>query len=417
MSFENTNPIIKRIVVLCKMHLLSPALVGSGEEEYSDRDVYVDANNNPIIPGTSLAGVLRNILDTEDAAALFGSLIDKKEDEKTNKASPVWVFDAPLENAEIITIDNVALNEDKTVDNKFDFQSVERGSRFNLRLQLTVRQTEEADLEKLLNKLLERLNLLYVGGKTSRGFGKLECTGIHKRVFDNNPEGLSAWLNFKWEDASEFFRHNPPKKPSAEGKICAILKLNGTLLIRDDYSVVEDEDTAHITSNGIPVIYGTSWAGAIRGGLIRFLKQQNCKVYLDEVFGCSEPEITPSKIRIDASYFENDGRHNVTRVKIDRWTGGAVKGALFTSRPQFGGSVKLTIYYPPKDDAIRQLFILALQAIDLGIITIGGETSTGRGVFKVEKICIAGENKDKCTLFKEKKEALKSKLGGLNSEQ
>jgi len=419
---ENKNPIVKRIVVLCKMQLLSPALVGSGEEEYTARDVYVDAKGNPVLPGTSLAGVLRNVLDINDAAALFGSLIDKKEDEKTNKASPLWVYDAPLytkdsdEVAKIITIDNVRLEDEEKIaasTGKFDFQAVDRGSRFDLRLQLIIRRQKEeseANLEALLDGLLEKLNYLYIGGKTSRGFGKLVCVDIYKQVFYNDPTDLKAWLNFNWHDESNYFKYMP-QKPNENGKICAILKLNGTLLIRDDYSVIEDEETAQITSDGIPVIYGTSWAGAIRGGLNRFLKKQNCKAYFDKIFGCSEPETSPSKIRIDASYFGSDKRHNVTRVKIDRWTGGAVKGALFTSRPQFGGSVRLTIYYPPKDEAIRQLIILALQAIDLGIITVGGETSVGRGVFKVKKICINGEVKDKCALFKEKKDALKLELG------
>jgi len=288
---------------------------------------------------------------------------------------------------------------------------------------LIVRKGDINPLENKFDELLNNLNSLYVGGKTSRGFGKLECTAIYRSEFSNTPEDLEAWLDFEWAKL-ESLAPLEPAKPEKYGRIDAELKLNGTLLIRDDYSVAEDEDTAHITSDGIPVIYGTSWAGAIRGGLARFLKARGfdkCERYLDEVFGCDKydtgtgkRQTAPSRVRVDASYFgedeSGDNRHNITRVKIDRWTGGAVNGALFTTRPQFGGQVTLTVHYPDNDAAIRELFVLALQALDLGIITVGGETSVGRGVFNVDKIHIEGEPKDKCALFSAPKEALKQCL-------
>ena len=438
---ENTNPIIKRVVVMCKMRLCSPALIGSGENELTDRDVYVDTCGKPILSGTSLTGILRRVLDYEDAQTLFGKLIDSDED--MSNISPLWVFDAHLtrkesdEAAEIITIDNVSLDENQRnvqvekrkqpleLDHmnkvaksggKFDYQAIERGSRFNLKLQLIIRKDDTAPLNDLLGKLMSRINSLYVGGKTSRGFGKLECTDIYRREFDSNPVGLDAWLGFKWADIEQ---QEPeiPVNASSSGTIQAVLTLDSTLLIRDDYSVVGDEDTAQITSDGIPVIYGTSWAGAIRGGLARFLKThgyKNCESYLDEVFGCDKYDSVllkqttlPSKIRIDASYFGDDircdRRHNTTRVKIDRWTGGAVtsKRALFTTRPQFGGTVTLTVYYQENETSIRELFVLALQAIDLGLVTVGGETSIGRGVFCVSEIYIDGDiQDDKSALYK-----------------
>ena len=425
---ENLNPIIKRIAVLCKMTLLSPALIGSGESENSKRDIYRDAEENPIIPGTSLAGVLRNALDEEEAAKLFGRLINSRDD--ASETSPLWVFDAPLYNkpsekpdktpAEVIVIDNVALDENKVAkpEAKFDFEAVECGTCFDLRLLLFVRNENRDDnLEELLKKLLDNLNSLYVGGKTSRGFGKLKCVSIHRQEFHNNPDDLEAWMHFKKNDLDLNCYNETinPAPPSEAGTICATLRLDGSLLIRNDYSVVGDENTAHITSTGLPVIYGTSWAGAIRSGLERLLKTKeadfsNYNNYLNSVFGCSEidektkkQKTHPSKIRIDASYFAQDKRHLTTRVKIDRWTGGSVERALFTARPQFGGHITLTIYYSekskPETEAVRQLLLLALKVIDLGIIAIGGETSIGRGVFKVEEICVDGVPRCKKELF------------------
>ena len=452
---ENINPIVKQIVVLCKMRLCSPALIGSGENINSDRDVYICTDGSPLLPGSSIAGILRNTLCIDDANMLFGKLIDRNEDKAG--MSPLWVYDSPLFQkdsemaAEIITIDNVSLDENrrnapdmeyrslahldhmnKTAADtgKFDFQAVERDSRFDLRLKLIVRAndapapaptaahvpptispdssiqqpTHISNLETIFNNLLGKLNTLYVGGKTSRGFGKLKCSAIYKRVFNSTPNDLDEWLKFKWPDLESSAYKQPLPIPQNYASIEAALNLDSTLLIRDDYSILEDEDSAHITSADIPVIYGTSWVGAIRGGLARFLKTHgynNCEDYLDKVFGNAKFDATngnaqtePSMLRVDASYFGEDetcdNRHCVTRVKIDRWTGGAVDTALFTTRPQFGGNVILTIHYPEGDAAIRELLILALQAIDLGIITIGGETSIGRGLFRVTEIYIDG---------------------------
>ncbi|MCL2571360.1 MAG: RAMP superfamily CRISPR-associated protein [Defluviitaleaceae bacterium] len=428
---ENYNPIIRRVAVLCKMRLLSPALIGSGESENTKRDVYLDAKGNPVLPGTSIAGVLRSSLDVESAAKLFGAL-DKEGTKKlfgplidSNNASaitsPLWVFDVPLYDAKIITIDNVALDENKVAkpDKKFDFEAIDRGAGFDLRLQLIIRKNSCDGLEDILGRLLGKLSNLYVGGKTSRGFGKLECESIHKLAFGGDGTELEKWKGFKWD---QLLTINPePKQPkytSEHGEISAMLKLKGSLLIRDDYSVIGKEDSAQITSNGRPVIYGTSMAGAIKGGLARFLKTQgyqNCNSYLDKVFGypdkhSDDKQTFPSKVRVDASYFGKDKRHLVTRVKIDRWTGGAANRALFTSRPQFKGEVILRVQYPKGDEAIYQLLLLALQAIDLGLVTIGGETAIGRGVFSVEKICIDGIEKPKCQLFKLPKHMLREKL-------
>jgi CRISPR/Cas system CSM-associated protein Csm3 (group 7 of RAMP superfamily) len=260
---------------------------------------------------------------------------------------------------------------------------------------------------------------MYVGGKTSRGFGKLACEQVYRKCFESSKTGLTDWMQFKWEDLKKLEPEETEFIPLND-IVEAELMLNGSVLIRDDYSIIGEEDHAHITSDGIPVIYGTSWAGAIRGGLARFLKthgQPNCEQYLDKVFGFNDEaakKTTPSCIRIDASYFDDDTSRGesfcVTRVKIDRWTGGVSKGALFTVRPQFGGKVTLRIHIPKDSQAIQDLFMLALQAIDLGIITIGGETSVGRGVFDVASISINGKPQDKAALFKTPKKELKECL-------
>lgn len=82
----------ERVYYQLKIRLASPLSVGSGESESTDHDVFVDGNGNPVIPATSIAGVLRAFVGGNAAIELFGE-IAKKDGEKTIP-SRIRVYDA-----------------------------------------------------------------------------------------------------------------------------------------------------------------------------------------------------------------------------------------------------------------------------------------------------------------------------------
>jgi CRISPR/Cas system CSM-associated protein Csm3 (group 7 of RAMP superfamily) len=167
-------------------------------------------------------------------------------------------------------------------------------------------------------------------------------------------------------------------------------------------------DYKHISSNKKPVILGTSWAGAFRSGLCRLLKQkfpEEIETYINAVFGKvteaedgKEATATVSQVIFGASFLESlapadnneSGYRNITRVKIDRFTGGAASGALFSEKPWFGGETTLEIRYKKDRDDVKELLLLGLDSIDKGILQIGGESAIGRGFFKVGGVTIDG---------------------------
>ena len=420
----NPKPVVRRVCALCRMRLLSPALIGCSDDYESDRDVPVNTEGYPLIPGSTLAGILRATLDTDEANLLFGDSTNGK-----TKQSPLWIYDTIIKSkadfdakpVRIITIDSVSLDENRRnakeptnpeldhlnktskVGAKFDVQAVDTGAIFELRLMLVIREGE-CSLEALLKKLFSQMNNLYVGGKTSRGFGKLACEEIYSRAFDftenDKAKQLAQWLNFKnWSTlVSEEYKRSISQE-NKYSHLTAELTIDGSVLVRDIYSIEEDEDYAHTFNASKSVIYGTSWAGAIRSGLAKLLKSNGFDTnekYLDSVFGRQywngQKYVTdPSKIRIDASYIDGGKRIKYTRNKIDRFTGGAATTALFTNRPQFEGTCKLSVYFAKSDEAIKELLLLAIEAIAKGLITLGGETSIGRGVFNVAKVFIDGK--------------------------
>ena len=418
---ENTNPIVRRIVIKADAKLKTPALIGSGIGDNTDSDVLRDSRGDPYLPGSTLAGVLRSLLNKNDGEALFGS---HKED---GAMSALYVLDAALENEEgkaavIVELDGVALEADSKIavrGKKYDFEAVETSSKFRIRLMLVEREGDKGKgLEESLDKLAGALVSGHValGAKTRRGFGQIVCEPAQKLVFDfaaNSKDALKNWESFTWDanwKETETIAGNAGDPRFSV--LVAALHLDGSIMIRDSRNIFDRNDAAdmmpdyqHISSGGQAVIFGTSWAGAIKSGLCGLLKRRYPDVagkYLDSVFGFvtegkngGDEKAAPSKVVFDASFLEEedhavDGYRDITRVKIDRFTGGAATGALFREKPWYGGKTKLTIRFPKGDEAIRALLLLALDAIGKGLIRVGGETGVGRGFFKIREVTIDG---------------------------
>jgi len=435
MRNSNEKPVLKRIAIKAECCFTTPALIGSGLSENTDNDILRDKNDNAFLPGSTVAGVLKETVS--DARMLFGE----------GNISPLWVFDAELIDsndraAEVIELDGVELDKvNKTAidSKKYDYEAIETGSKFTLRLLLTIREKKSAeDFEDSLINIISALKSGYVafGAKTRRGFGTVECNSAVKREFDlanGNIKELNDWIDFEWDtgswknvDGGTFF-----DKSEA---ITAKLSLTGSIMIRDTRNIYDDlpsngtvPDYKHISSNGKPVIFGTSWAGAFRSGLYRLLESAypgKAKKYLDSVFGYvykkkedGKEESEPSEIIFDSSFLKKsnpreNGYRSVTRVKIDRFTGGAADSALFTEMPWYGGETTLRIRYTKGREDIRELILLGLDGLNKGIIQIGGESSVGRGFFEVIEVSGAAGSVDGPKL--ELKTALENfKIGGV----
>jgi CRISPR/Cas system CSM-associated protein Csm3 (group 7 of RAMP superfamily) len=436
MSIKNSNPILKRIAVKAECFFSSPALIGSGLDDHTDSDI-LRCDNRAFLPGSTVAGVLRSISGIED---LFGK----------NGISPLWVYDTELtdsdgDTAKIIELDGVAIDPDNKValdKKKYDYEAVDAETEFTLRFLLTIREKDSnKDYEEMLDKLNGSLKSgsIAFGAKTRRGFGAVQCTSIMKCEFlltHGSTEALTKWLEFDWASDDDWIGADFPEYSGNLDEITANLKLDGSIMIRDTRNIYEDSpnseeapDYKHLSISGRPAILGTSWAGAFRSGLFRLLKNKYPEYivneYINDVFGhVTESDIDeiakaePSKVYFDASFLEPvdksvDGYRMITRVKIDRFTGGAADGALFSEMPWYGGQTEIKIRYKKGRNDIRELVLLGLDAMDKGIIQIGGEASVGRGFFKVTEVsggrnALSGEKQELKKELKKRKKAGKS---------
>ena len=70
------------------------------------------------------------------------------------------------------------------------------------------------------------------------------------------------------------------------------------------------------------------------------------------------------------------------RVSIDRFTGGALDGALFTQQPIFhsaDGGIRIRLQLRQPQNHEIGLLLLLLKDLWTGDLTLGGERSVGRG--------------------------------------
>ncbi|WKV07858.1 RAMP superfamily CRISPR-associated protein [Thermoanaerobacterium sp. CMT5567-10] len=427
------NKIERVIFVSGILKLETPCMIGSGNDTNTDIDVVKDKNDIPYIPGSSIAGVLRTFLsdgskeddEPEYVKCLFGK---RKKDNDESTISPIYFYDMNMinySNERISIRDGVKLDyKTKTSmeNNKYDYEVIESGSCFLFRIEIQLRRKLSYlndKVENILYKILYSMidGEIRLGGKTNRGLGKCTIDKNSIKILDLNfndkehlEENLIRWFNFDWDcfvgnKNLDEFKHETHINNIKTIKVP--LNIDTSIIIRS-YNNLENSDQKHITSNGIPVIPGTSWGGAIRSGCYKILKLFYDKLLkLDDykinnkvnsnincIFGYVDNEskkAETSKILIEEAKINNGKTLYQTRVKIDRFTGGAAESALFDEEPIYGGETYLTIKVKSEEDWIIGLLILVIKDIQNGFIPIGGEASAGRGIMNGDKIYIDNE--------------------------
>lgn len=146
----------------------------------------------------------------------------------------------------------------------------------------------------------------------------------------------------------------------------------------------------------IPVIPGTSWAGAFRHRMEEFIDKDKV-ISLFGTVNEKEKKKKKSLISFSESTITGGSDKTISRTAIDRFTGGAAEGALYTEKTHYGGNTKLTIRIDNMDrlsEREQVLNALAAAILDLhfGYLAVGGLTSVGRGLFKVNKISVDGKD-------------------------
>jgi CRISPR/Cas system CSM-associated protein Csm3 (group 7 of RAMP superfamily) len=399
----------------------------------------VGAFGPPLLTGSSLAGGLRayltavttGVLREEEkhsvVEALFGSSpvssdADSDNFEDEGSQSPIITFDSIgcLGDAMIETRDGVRIDPKRgiaTETAKFDYEVIPPGTVFPIRVDLLVDDSaDEGTLTGLLICVIEGLQqgAVPIGAKKSKGLGACRVQNWYACRFDlKTREGWLAWLM------------SDHRKPIDEGTPChqsireAIegllppgispsdfsrsvyandvvqvsleLRFRGGLLVRKPQEEMGSADVGHLRSAGKPVLPGTSLAGALRARARRIaniVRQQkgDADIWVERLFGSQalgpgvKRPMSAARIRVSEALLRDASRLRVTRIKIDRFTGGAMSGALLEEEPEYGGKVDVNIeVFKPQPGEVGFLLLLIKDLIS-GDLAVGGAGFVGRGV-------------------------------------
>jgi len=386
----------------------TPLKVGSNASDFlQDAPIQKDFNGLPMILGTSIAGVLRKEFqgDTDEifgkekgsqiiiSNALLLDENDKVIEELLNqKTSFLQLFDnLPIREHTAITEKGVAKEHAK-----FDEEIVYKGSRFKFSIEF-IQENQEL-FESILDLLASPSFRL--GGGGTKGFGKFKIIEI--KTENLVLEDFSSSLN---QSLSQIYQ---AKKVDTEYAVYT-LKIKpddffmfGSGFGDDDadmtpmYEKVIDYEIADLSEKKI-LIPASSIKGALAHRttyhynrlLGNTIENKKGIQSIKEIFGeakNSKENIKGSKGKVifnDCFQQDNKKTKIFDHVSIDRFTGGAIDGALFQEKTiaddrEYEIGILLHKSIHGKE---LEAFESALSDITIGMLPLGGATTKGHGIF------------------------------------
>lgn len=409
------------------LECLSPLHCGGGEESWlQDQPVVRDAFGYWIIPGTSVAGALRELAEQLDGAAadsLFGG----------KKASMFWASDARLldydgrpvldkllagEKVELpqgpFLRDHVRLNsENETAEDraKFDEEIVPAGTRFAL--EFAFDPWDRSDVEREL-ALFDQVCALAaqggmsLGGHGTNGMGAYRALCTECRDFDlTSFAGMQAWLELS---SGAFFSGSDGGTPVAvpetvflmqgdgfSGALTIPFEADGPLIVGGGSSLRGEDDLVFASTpfldyetKGLKerfVVPGSSVKGAFRHAMYRICRErglaaEDAEKLMSSLFGHAENQGGRKGRLLFHDVKLGDVRPvSVPHVAVDRFSGGALDGALFSEGPVWRKGMSTAVSVSLQGVASHELALLFHALFDMaeGGLPLGGGTGRGCG--------------------------------------
>ncbi len=420
-----------RYVAQITIEATTPIKTASGKSDiFIDAPVLKDWNDLPMILGSSIAGVLRHSFSKEFAKKYFGYEKNKKD---KGFGSRIIVSNAHLcdENGKVYqelglpqsrflekynnlpVREHTAINEKGVAKktSKFDEEVVFAGSRFKFELEFLNDNDEESNKawQNILNKLSDPLFRL--GGGSTKGFGEFKVVDCFESSYEMGKDYFEKPndLNVKADKEKTLSSKNKPLKYVIE------LVPENFFIFGAGFGDDEVDDVA-MTEEIV------EWSGekgkfsyrkvlfpasSLKGALshrVAFHYNRLTKTFADKVddiskyigtnneavatiFGAEKGNKNEGKGKALFSDMYQNYDENKTKifdhVKIDRFTGGAIEGALFNEKVIASEEVwKVEIVLSNEiNGTIKDAFEATLDDLARGWLPLGGKVNRGHGVF------------------------------------
>lgn len=430
-SADSSRQIVYRVMAKGTLRLTSAAHFGNGNtrteerkdnnakpgETYTVMELLSDPiHDTPILPGATIAGGLRHYLTQrtvgyrkkdEDADSIMKILFGEALDEDKGNQSRLIIHDAYTEYGRRSTRDGVAINSKTRTakDGKlFKLDVWEAGAKFDVCIELVLHDGDDIKAYKqAFATLLKALQdgEIPMGARKNRGYG--QCVVDSWAIYEYDLRtitGFLGWVNNDLSHATPQFIEGHASYIDNRQRVVlsATFELCDSLMIRqypppkDDPNAQQDP-TRHLTDAfNNPLLTGTSIAGALRARAEKILNTIGKPTsIIHKMFGDDGKDEYDKKVRdikasrliVKEGAIQNGNMDYIqTRVKIDRFTGGVIQGALINEQPLFAeDKTRVTIELELRNPKPEEIGLLLLLLKDLWTedLPLGGESSIGRG--------------------------------------
>lgn len=440
----------KRLLAHIVLEAETPLVISSGgKTALTDSAILKDINGYPYIPGSTIAGILRHCLGEEKAKDFFGL-----KDKKTTKGSKIIFSEGKIVGLDGKVLDGI-VNGDTIFASrfqrlpkrnhvrltskgvakdtgKFDEEVIYKGTRFAFDIEMVASGNEEQ--EPIFNDVLNELgnDTFRIGGGSRSGFGKIRVIEIKKKNLDlrqssqlNEYLMMSSALNSNYDDWDSY--------TSTSHASAGWIKYDLTLTPVDFFSFgsglgdnevdatpvkesfIKWENGRGSFKDNALLIPATSLKGVL-AHRVAFHYNVKHKVFamptpmedfkehttdknpaVRELFGyqdANEGQKCGACLFSDIIGEFNEKEKVFNHVKIDRFTSGAMDGALFSEKVIDGTDshlhfkTSILIRKPGIDskDFNEAIDCLekALSDIDSGTLPLGGASGRGHGISRCE---------------------------------
>ena len=428
----------------------TPLAIGSGNKDIkTDSVVAKDINELPYIPATTLAGLIRHSLPEELQEYWMG--FQKKKDGEGSRImlSEGKILSAdgnPIDGLNLVKDkitqlcrelpirQHVRINQQGTAvkNGKFDEEIVPKGVRFCFEIELMAEKDKPGIMDTILSII--QSDGFRIGSGSRSGFGKIEVVGILRRDLDLCvPDELALYLGKSSSLAKAWEGYRPHTPSAAIDPDCILYTLELRPVDFMFFGSGFGDDRSDMTFVREPVV--TSWdrgeatveelervilipASSVKGALAHRTAYHYNRlegVFADKKTAEELEKNTGKENKAVKTLFGSEGdrkgknkqRGNIlfsdviekqeaslekkvlNHVKIDRFTGGAVDGALFSEEVLYalGKIFNLELMLrktavDEKDGKIVKAFEAALTDLCRGYLPLGGGVNRGNGTFK-----------------------------------
>ncbi|NLZ83994.1 MAG: hypothetical protein GX915_10065 [Clostridiales bacterium] len=396
---------------------MGPLHIGSTSGSKDDVLIH-PVSQRPFVQATGIAGALRayyeKVFTETDAEELFG-IMKENDSENASKikiTDGIFTSDVIMERRPHLSINpetgscdsSEVLGTDKKSGHKYDMNYVGAGSRFIFSLYIF--EKDEQYKERIV-RCLSAMNSgeIQIGAKKSSGCGEL-CIKEASYIYFNlvNKEDRIKW--YADTKPTEIIKLEANKSTYGY-EIEVQAETENEMLIRSIAVAGYGDDTPDTVniqnSKKEYIIPGSSIKGVIRNRVEMICNQLNLKEdTVAHIFGKRKDDEADGisgnakfSDTIVGTREENDIMPIRKRIKVDKFTGGAMDGKLFSSKNIHGRlCIKISIIDDAYADRSCALILFALRDTANKMVSFGSSSSIGNGYLNVERVNVKANNNE-----------------------